>query len=75
LAAIFGDDKAFERRSYPPGQHGMAKKERKNLNIQLMEKQKAKYSYGILEAIQRFIQKASATKGVTEVFYNYAKLD
>lgn len=31
--AIFGDDKAFERRSYPPGQHGMAKKEEKNLNM------------------------------------------
>lgn len=32
--AIFGDDKSFERRNYPPGQHGMAKKEVKNLNMQ-----------------------------------------
>jgi ribosomal protein S4 len=68
LAAIFGDDKAFERRSYPPGQHGMAKKERKNLNIQLMEKQKAKYSYGILEAIQRFIQKHQLLKELLKFF-------
>jgi small subunit ribosomal protein S4 len=40
--AAFGDDKAFERRSYPPGQHGMAKKRGKKSEyaIQLMEKQK-----------------------------------
>ena len=49
--AIFGDDKAFEKRNYPPGQHGMAKKRGKKSEyaVQLMEKQKAKYSYGILE--------------------------
>ncbi|CAM4031406.1 SSU ribosomal protein S4P [Flavobacterium micromati] len=66
--AIFGDDKAFERRSYPPGQHGMAKKRGKKSEyaIQLMEKQKAKYSYGILEKQFRgLFKKASATKGVT----------
>ena len=66
--AIFGDDKSFERRSYPPGQHGMAKKRGKKSEyaIQLMEKQKAKYSYGILEKQFRgLFKKASATKGVT----------
>jgi small subunit ribosomal protein S4 len=66
--AIFGDDKAFEKRNYPPGQHGMAKKRGKKSEyaIQLMEKQKAKYSYGILEKQFRgLFKKASATKGVT----------
>jgi small subunit ribosomal protein S4 len=66
--AIFGDDKSFEKRNYPPGQHGMAKKRCKKSEyaIQLMEKQKAKYSYGILEKQFRgLFKKASATKGVT----------
>jgi small subunit ribosomal protein S4 len=66
--AIFGDDRSFEKRNYPPGQHGMAKKRGKKSEyaIQLMEKQKAKYSYGILEKQFRgLFKKASATKGVT----------
>jgi len=66
--AIFGDDKSFERRNYPPGQHGMAKKRGKKSEyaVQLMEKQKAKYSYGILEKqFRNLFEKASATKGVT----------
>ena len=66
--AIFGDDKSFEKRNYPPGQHGMAKKRGKKSEyaIQLMEKQKANYSYGILEKqIRGLFKKASATKGVT----------
>ena len=66
--AIFGDDKSFEKRNYPPGQHGMAKKRGKKSEyaIQLMEKQKANYSYGILEKQFRgLFKKASATKGVT----------
>lgn len=66
--AIFGDDKSFEKRNYPPGQHGMAKKRGKKSEyaIQLMEKQKAKYSYGILEKQFRgLFKKASSTKGVT----------
>lgn len=66
--AIFGDDKAFERRNYPPGQHGMAKKRGKKSEyaVQLMEKQKAKYSYGILEKqFRNLFEKASASKGVT----------
>jgi len=66
--AIFGDDKAFEKRNYPPGQHGMAKKRGKKSEyaVQLMEKQKAKYSYGILEKqFRNLFEKAAATKGVT----------
>ncbi len=48
---IFGPDKALEKKNYPPGQHGLAKKRAKQSEyaIQLMEKQKAKYTYGILE--------------------------
>ena len=66
--AIFGDDKAFERRNYPPGQHGLAKRRGKKSEyaIQLMEKQKAKYTYGILERqFRNLYEKASAASGVT----------
>lgn len=66
--AIFGDDKSFEKRNYPPGQHGLAKKRGKKSEyaIQLMEKQKAKYTYGILEKqFRNLYVKAAATKGVT----------
>ena len=66
--AIFGDDKAFEKRNYPPGQHGLAKKRGKKSEyaVQLMEKQKAKYTYGILEKqFRNFFKKASAASGVT----------
>ncbi|MFP9118239.1 30S ribosomal protein S4 [Flavobacterium sp. RNTU_13] len=66
--AIFGDDKAFEKRNYPPGQHGLAKKRGKKSEyaVQLMEKQKAKYSYGILEKqFRNLYERAAATKGVT----------
>ncbi len=66
--AIFGDDKAFEKRNYPPGQHGLAKKRGKKSDyaVQLMEKQKAKYTYGILEKqFRNLYEKAAASKGVT----------
>lgn len=48
---IFGTDKDFEKRNYPPGQHGLAKKRKKQseYGTQLREKQKVKYTYGILE--------------------------
>ena len=48
---IFGPDKALERKNYPPGQHGAGKKRGKQSEyaVQLMEKQKAKYTYGVLE--------------------------
>lgn len=48
---IFGPDKALERKNYPPGQHGVSKKRSKQSEyaVQLQEKQKAKYTYGVLE--------------------------
>jgi small subunit ribosomal protein S4 len=48
---IFGPDKQFEKKNYPPGQHGQAKKRKKTseYGTQLAEKQKVKYTYGLLE--------------------------
>jgi len=66
--AIFGDDKAFEKRNYPPGQHGANKRRGKKSEyaIQLMEKQKAKYTYGILERqFRNMFKKATAAPGIT----------
>ena len=65
---IFGSDKAFEKRNYPPGQHGVSKRRGKKseYSIQLMEKQKAKFTYGILERqFRNLFDKASRSKGVT----------
>jgi len=65
---IFGPDKAFEHKNYPPGMHGLTSKRRKKseYGLQLKEKQKAKYTYGILEKQFRgLFKKASASKGVT----------
>ncbi|MEH6678986.1 MAG: 30S ribosomal protein S4 [Sediminicola sp.] len=66
--AIFGDDKAFEKRNYPPGQHGQNRRRGKKSEyaVQLMEKQKAKYTYGILERqFRNIFAKANSSKGVT----------
>ena len=66
--AIFGEDKSFEKRNYPPGQHGNNRRRGKKSEyaIQLMEKQKAKYSYGILERqFRNLFEKANRSKGVT----------
>ena len=66
--AIFGDDKAFEKRNYPPGQHGANKRRGKKSEyaIQLMEKQKAKYTYGILEKqFRNMFKRATAAQGIT----------
>jgi small subunit ribosomal protein S4 len=66
--AIFGDDKSFEKRNYPPGQHGNARKrgKRSEYAIQLMEKQKAKYTYGILERqFRNLFKSARASQGIT----------
>ncbi|MCX2720661.1 30S ribosomal protein S4 [Lentiprolixibacter aurantiacus] len=66
--AIFGDDKAFEKKNYPPGQHGNNRRRGKKSEyaIQLMEKQKAKYTYGILERqFRNLFAKANRSKGVT----------
>ncbi len=65
---IFGPDKALDRRSYGPGQHGPNKRRGKQSEyaIQLNEKQKAKYTYGILERqFSNLFEKASRMKGIT----------
>ena len=66
--AIFGEDKSFEKRNYPPGQHGNNRRRGKKSEyaIQLMEKQKAKYTYGILEKqFRNLFKKATASDGIT----------
>lgn len=65
---IFGADKFFEKKNYPPGQHGLAKKRKKvsEYGTQLREKQKVKYAYGILERQFRGLYSRSARmKGQT----------
>ena len=66
--AIFGEDKSFEKRNYPPGQHGNNRRRGKKSEyaIQLMEKQKAKYTYGVLERqFRNMFKKARAASGIT----------
>jgi small subunit ribosomal protein S4 len=65
---IFGADKVLEKKNYPPGQHGPSKRRGKQSEyaIQLAEKQKAKYTYGILEKqFENLFNRASRTKGIT----------
>lgn len=65
---IFGPDKALEKRAYGPGQHGPNKRRGKQSEyaIQLGEKQKAKYTYGILERqFSNMFERASRMKGIT----------
>jgi len=65
---IFGPDKVFEHKNYPPGMHGLTSKRRKKseYGLQLKEKQKAKYTYGILERqFRSLFHKAQSSKGVT----------
>jgi len=65
---IFGADKALEKKNYPPGQHGLTKKRAKQSEyaVQLMEKQKVKYTYGILERqFAKIFDRASRAPGVT----------
>jgi small subunit ribosomal protein S4 len=65
---IFGDDKSFEKKKYPPGQHGPNKRRGKKSEyaVQLEEKQKAKYTYGILERqFANMYKKANAKPGIT----------
>jgi len=61
---IYGPDKAMDKKAYPPGQHGPNKRRRKEseYGVQLMEKQKAKYTYGILERQFRNTFKAAARR-------------
>ena len=65
---IYGPDKHLERKNYPPGQHGQNKRRAKQseYGLQLMEKQKAKYTYGILERqFKKLFLRAAGKKGVT----------
>ena len=65
---IFGPDKAFEHKNCPPGMHGSSKRRRKvsEYGLQLKEKQKAKYMYGVLERqFRNLFEKAHSSKGIT----------
>lgn len=67
---IFGPDKALEKKNYPPGMHGPNKRRGKKSEyaIQLAEKQKAKYTYGILEKqFSNMFKKASAKSGISGI--------
>jgi small subunit ribosomal protein S4 len=66
--AIYGPDKSFERRKSPPGQHGTTRrrKQRSDYAVQLTEKQKVKYTYGLLERqFRNLFEKAARKSGVT----------
>ena len=66
--SLFGYDKAFEKKKYPPGQHGLSRKRRQKseYSLQLTEKQKAKYTYGVLERqFRNLFKKANSKGGVT----------
>jgi len=78
--AIYGADKSFERKKNPPGQHGANRRRKTSeYGTQLKEKQKAKYTYGVLERqFSNLFDKASRAKGITgEVLLQYleARLD
>lgn len=64
---IFGPSKALQKKNYGPGQHGRGRRRKQSeYAIQLMEKQKAKYTYGVLERqFSNLFDKASRTPGIT----------
>ena len=78
---IFGADKYYDKKKYPPGQHGNSRRRRQksDYGLQLMEKQKAKYTYGVLERqFRNTFVKASKKKGITgEILLQFleARLD
>jgi len=65
---IYGPDKTYEKKNYPPGMHGATKRRRKQseYGVQLQEKQKAKYTYGILERqFKNTFDRATRKRGIT----------
>jgi small subunit ribosomal protein S4 len=63
---LVGEDKAFERRPYPPGVHGKGRTKESEYSLQLREKQKARYSYGVLEKqFRRYYEEANRQQGKT----------
>ena len=65
--AIFGADKVLSKRNYPPGQHGNSRRRKTSeYGVMLAEKQKAKYTYGVLERqFRNLFEKAASANGIT----------
>ena len=65
--AIFGADKVLSKKNYPPGQHGNnRRKKTSEYGVMLAEKQKAKYTYGVLEKqFRNMFEKAASAPGIT----------
>ena len=65
--AIFGEDKVLSKKNYPPGQHGNNRRRKvSEYGVQLKEKQKAKYTYGVLERqFRNLVDRAARSKGIT----------
>ena len=65
---LVGGDRAFERRPYPPGVHGKGRTKESEYSLQLREKQKARYSYGVLDKLfRRYYEEANRLQGKTGV--------
>jgi small subunit ribosomal protein S4 len=63
---LIGGDKSYERRPYPPGEHGRGRQKESEYRTQLHEKQKARFTYGVLEKqFRRYYEEANKTKGKT----------
>ena len=63
---IFGADKVLSKKNYPPGQYGNSRKKNSEYGVQLREKQKAKYTYGVLERqFRNLFERAEMAKGIT----------